>query len=163
MSFYSALVLAANDGVRPPSPAVARSLLDELGLLDPANADAEFGNLAGDITGLFADEVARAGNDRFFCPDSIGFAPEIEINAPDGDFEGPGWCVQIHGNGYFFPWDAPVLRERVVRSPKLLQLRQSVGERFGGRFVFPKSDESLLRERWIDGEDGWMWFASESM
>jgi len=163
MSFYSALVLAANDGVRPPSPAAASCLLDELGLLDRANADAELGNLASDITDLFADEAAKAENDRFFCPDSIEFAASVEIDAPDGAFEGSGCCVRIHGNGYLFPWDATTLRDRVTRSPKLLRLRQVVGELFGGRFVFPAADDSLLRLRWIDGEEGWMWFASESM
>src|SRR5262249_23910127 len=131
--------------------------------LDRTNADAEFGNLAGDITDLFADEAARAENDRFFSPDSIAFTLEIEIHGSEGDFEGPGCCVRIHSNGYLFPWDSSMLRERVVRSPKLLPLRQAVRERFGGRFVVPKSDEALLPERWIDGEDEWMWFASESI
>src|SRR5262245_795374 len=104
MSFYSALVLAANDGV-PPTPDSVRSLLGDLGLLDPRFANDEFGNLADHVANLFDDPAARAENDRFFCPDSIGLWSEIEVQSPDGDYVGPGWCVRVHGNGYFFPWD----------------------------------------------------------
>ena len=95
-------------------------------------------------------------------PDSISFHNEIVIQAWDGDFLGPGYTVEISGYGYFWPWDVGALRDRVVRSPKLQRLRQAVQERYGGRFVFPATEESMLRERWIDGKSGWLWFASES-
>jgi hypothetical protein len=163
MSFYSALVLAANDGVQPPTPEAVRSLLGELGLLDPQHADDRFGNLAAHVTDLFRDPAARAENDRFFCPDSIGLKAEVEVQSPDDDYTGPGWCVTVHGNGYFFPWERADLRDRVVRSPALARLREAVEERFGGRFVFPPADEELLRARLIDGAGGWAWFASESI
>lgn len=163
MSFYSSLVLAANNGVQPPTPAGLRSLLGDLGLLDPQHADAEFGNLAAHVTDLFRDPAARAENDRFFCPDSIGLLAEVEVMSPDGDYTGPGWCVTIHGNGYFFPWELSDLRDRVVRSPALSRLWAAVEEQFGGRFVFPAADEELLRSRLIGGSGGWAWFASESM
>ncbi len=162
MSFYSSLVLAANDGV-PPTPAAVRSLLDELGLLDPCRDGDEFGNLAGHVTALFADPAALAENPRFFCPDSVGVRQEVQVLSDDGGYTGPGWCVNIHGNGLFFPWEPADLRDRAVRSPALARLRAAVEERFGGRFVFPSADEEFLRSRLIDGAGGWAWFASESV
>jgi hypothetical protein len=163
MSFYSALVLAANDGIRKPSREAIQSLLGELGLFEPGRFDDEFGNLAHEVIGLFADEEARAANDDFFRPDSISYSNEIEIQAPDGDFTAQGCSLQIHGYGYFWPWDMGTLRARVVHTPKLQRLRQAVQERYGGRFVFPAAEESMLRERWIDGDSGWLWFSSESL
>jgi hypothetical protein len=163
MSFYSALVLAANAGARAPSPHAVQALFLELGLLDPAKAGEPFGNLAGDVTDLFADEGARAANDRFFCPDSLSFDAGVEIEWADGDYAGAGCSVRIHGNGYFFPWAVADLRDRAIRSPKLRRLRQAVQERFGGSFAFPPAEESALRQRCIDGENGWVWFASESL
>jgi hypothetical protein len=161
MSFYSALVLAANDGA-PLETADVLALCAELGLLERERADQEFGNLADDITALFDDAMAKAQNPQFFCPDSISFAAQLQVLAFEDDYAGIGWCIRIHGNGYFYPWERDVLCERVVRSPKLLRLRHMVSSRFGGRFVFPTSAEPFLRERWIDGDDGWMWFACES-
>ncbi len=60
-------------------------------------------------------------------------------------------------------WELQDLRERVVCTPKLLSLRQLLQDRYSGQFVFPKEDESLLRERWVDGEEGWTWFMDESL
>jgi hypothetical protein len=163
MSFYSSLVLAANEGVRPPTPEAIRSLLGELGLLDPRSADDEFGNLAAHVADLFRDPAAHAENDHFFCPDSVGLLAEVTVQSPDGDYTGPGWCVTVHGNGYFFPWELADLRGHAIRSPALARLRDAVEARFGGRFVFPPADEELLRARLIDWAGGWAWFASESV
>lgn len=163
MSFYSSIVLAANEGVRPPTLEAAHALLGELGLLDPRKANDEFGNLADQVTALFRDPGALAENDRFFGPDSIRLSEGIEVLSPYGDYTGPGWSVVIHGNGYFFPWGLSELRDRAVRSPALARLRAAVEERFGGRFVFPPADAELLRARLIDTAGGWAWFASESM
>ena len=85
------------------------------------------------------------------------------MEGPDDAYDGPGWAVGIHGNGYPFPWEVTDLRDRVVRTPKLRALRHAVGERFGGRFVFPPAAESFLRERLIDTDGGWAWFISESL
>ena len=87
----------------------------------------------------------------------------LEVMSYEGDYIGPGWCVTIHGNGYFFPWELTDLRDRAIRSPALVRLREAVQTRFGGRFVFPPADEELLRSRLIDQAGGWVWFASESM
>ena len=119
MSFYSALVLAANDGVRPPTPAAVRSLLGDLGLLDPRFADDEFGNLADHVTALFGDPAARAENDRFFCPDSIGLRSEVEVQSPDGDYVGPGWCITVHGKRrLFLPVGVADLRDHCGSVPR---------------------------------------------
>src|SRR5687767_7319779 len=119
MSFYSALVLAANEGVRVPSVKEIDGLFRKLGLVKHHATDT-IGNLADDIRGLFNDPAAMAENDRFFQPDSISFDAGIHIEGPDGDYQGPGWCISIHGNGYLFPWEIETLGERVVRTPKLL-------------------------------------------
>jgi hypothetical protein len=161
MSFISAIVLAANRGVRP-SRAEIQTLFVDVGLLHSEHGDAEYSNLASDISDLFADAAAIGENDRFFCPDSIGYFESIEIFAENGVFEEPGWAIHIHGNGYFFPWSLDMLRHRIASSAKLCQLRKEVNIRFGGQFVFPEVD-GFIRERWIDGENGWVWFASESM
>ncbi len=162
MSAYSALVLAANDGLRGPTHDQARALFEELGLLDPVNRDDDFGNLAGDITALFDDAAARVENDRFFVPDSICLASKVELLGPDEEYRGAGCCVRIHGNGYFFPWDAAKLRSRVLSAPKLVRLRAALLERFGGRFRLPKKRAELY-ERLLDDGGGWLWFASESL
>lgn len=163
MSAYSALILAANQGVRPPTPEEARALFLEVGVLDLHNADEEFGNLATQVGELFDDADARSQNDGFFAPDTISLASDIDLLAPDGDYSGPGWCVRIHGNGYFFPWTLAEVGERATRSPILTRLREAVEARFGGRFVFPTADEEFLRERLIEHAGGWAWFGSESL
>ena len=163
MSFYSALVLAANDGVREASPDALRLLFRELGLLVPAPPEHGFGNLADDITALFEDPQAKAENRYFFCPDTIDFFAGVEVEGPDEYYAGPGWSIRVHGNGFLFPWDLNVVRERVVCSPKLVALRRALQDRLGGRFAFPPQDEGFLRERLIDGAGGWVWFASESV
>lgn len=163
MSFYSSLVLAANGGGAPPTPDTVLPLLDELGLLDPHYARSPFWHLAGHVTALFDDPAALAENDRFFCPDGIGLWGEVQVLADDGEYSGPGWCVTVHGNGIFYPWELADLRDRAVRSPALARLRAAVEGRFGGRFVFPPADEEFLRSRLIDGAGGWAWFASESV
>jgi hypothetical protein len=163
VSFYSALVLAANAGSEAPSSDAVLSLCQELGLVDPKRANFEFGNLADDIINLFADPAANAMNERFFSPDSVSFATAVDIQTPEGDFEGPGWCIRIHGYGYFYPWEPAEIRARAIQSPKLLRLREAVAERFGGCFVMPAADEPLLRERSVDGDEGWVWFFSESL
>src|SRR5690242_5178895 len=104
MSFYSALVLAANEGARVPSAEEVQALFGELELLERTRAGDSFGNLARDITALFKDPAAMAVNPSFFCPDSISFHTELEVYGPDVDYTGPGCCVCIHGNGYFYPW-----------------------------------------------------------
>jgi hypothetical protein len=164
VSFYSSIVLAANSGVRNISVDAARSLLTELELLDSARGINDFCNLRDDISALFADDAARAQNRLFFCPDTISFRGEIAVLSNEGDFEGEGYSFSIHGNGYFYPWNLGMLREIVVRTPKLMKLRSEVEARFGGRFAFPndQDDEAHLRERMIDGSTGWLWFGSES-
>jgi hypothetical protein len=156
MSFYSALVLAANDAVREPSSEEVQSLLRELGLLN------ESGRLAKDVIELFSDADARKTNNQFFCPDDISFYTEIEIPTEDDVFIDTGMCLRFHGYGYRWPWTADDLRKRVTQTPKLIRLRQMVKQRFSGRFVFRDGHEAALRERWIDGDEGWMWFISES-
>jgi hypothetical protein len=163
MSFYSTLVLAANHGVGQPSPDVVCSVFRELGLLVPVPAEHGFGNLADDIIALFEDRQAQAENRRFFCPDTIDFGPGVQVEGPDGDYAGPGWSVRLHGQGYLFPWEISIVRERVVRTPKLVALRAALQDRLGGRFIMPPTDAAFLRERLIDGEGGWAWFVSESM
>jgi hypothetical protein len=163
MSFYSSLLLAANAGVRVPTPEAVRALCKELGLIDPEARLPGIGDLHPAVTALFADPAAEAENWRFFCPDSIGFDTELHIEGPDMDYAGPGCAVSIHGNGYFFPWELKDFRERVVNTPLLRDLRREVQKRFGGRLVYPPGAEADLRTRWIDGDDGWVWFGSESM
>jgi hypothetical protein len=155
MSFYSALVLAANAGLRDPSRHEILELFEELALFDSKKTKDEFGNLANDISELFLDEEAKRQNIHFFCPDSICFATKIEIHGPDGDFIGDGGSIRIHGNGYLFPWNLQALRDRVIRTPKLQCLRHEVQKRFGGRFVFTTQDDPMLSGRWIDGNNGW--------
>lgn len=162
MSAYSALILAANEGLRKPSPGQAISLFDELGLLRPDGREDPFGNLADDITALFHDPAAQAENRRFFAPDSIGIADGVEVGGPDCEYRGRGWSVRIHGNGYLFPWDLNTVRTRVLINTKLVRLRAELERRFGGRFQFP-TRRTELRERLIDLGDGWAWFLSESM
>ena len=162
MSIYSALVLAANEGVEPISPHDFRNLLNGLSLIHPEATDDDWGNLADNVVDLFRDAEAQTANDRFFRPQSISLMEPVEIHAPDGDYSGPGWCVQIHGYGYFFPWELSDLQKRVVNTPALLALQTAVEQRFGGRFTFPETDESRLRARLIDGKGAWTWFASES-
>ena len=166
MSFYSALVLAANTELRDPTPEKARALFGQLGLLRPDAPDygLEHGldNLAADITALFDDRAAQDQNKHFFTPDSIGLFEAVEVTGPDCDYTGKGWSVRIHGNGYLFPWDLDAVRARVIATPKLARLRIAMREQFGGRFRWPLRGRTL-RDRLIDGESGWVWFMSESL
>ena len=162
MGAYSALVLAANRGVRPVTPDEMLLLCEDVGLLAPSRRDTNVGNLSPDITALFSDSAALADNNRFFCPDSISWGRDIEILSPEDDFVGRGFRVSIHGNGYFFPWDAGELRARVVSHPKLVHLRRALQARCGGRFGLPWRSKNL-RRRLVDGEGGWAWFMSESL
>lgn len=165
MSFYSELILAANEGVRPPEESVVMRLLLDLGLIEPARAG-QICNLADDVTDLFADSVAESKNDRFFCPDSISFSSGISIQASgdsnDTTFDGSGWSISIHGNGYFYPWTLEDFRTRVISSPKLILLRETMNIRFGGRFVIPTPHKTLLNRRMIANDEGWVWIGSES-
>ena len=162
MSAYSGLILAANTGLRGPLPLQARALLDELGLVDPARQEKGLFNLADDLIDLFKDTSARAQNYSFFSPDTIGFGTEIEILGPETDYCGKGLCFEIHGNGYFWPWDADMLRSRVLSHPKLVRLRAVLHERFGGRFRIPFFRGSLRDRLLLDDGGGWAWFGSES-
>ena len=162
MAIYSCLVLAANVEVRPPSPSAFRTLLSALNLLDGESTKEDHGNLADHVGALFHDAEARAENDRFFFPNGIGHLEELEIQSPEGDYFGPGWCIDIHGWGYFYPWSLADLRDRVTNSPSLVRLKQAVEREYGGWFVFPTADEKLLRSRLIDASGEWAWFASES-
>ena len=162
MGAYAALVLAANRAMRPITADDMLLLCDDVGLLAPSRRDAAFGNLAPDITELFRDTSALAANDRFFCPDSISWGTDIEILSLEDDYVGSGFRVSIHGNGYFFPWGAGELRERVLSHPKLVCLRRELQARFGGRFGMPWWSKTL-RRRLIDGDGGWAWFMSESL
>jgi hypothetical protein len=85
------------------------------------------------------------------------------LDGMDASYEGPGHSIRIHGNGYLFPWEPSTLRERVTSTPKMQRLRRAVEDRFGGQFVFPAAAETALRNRWVDGDRGWVWFISESM
>jgi hypothetical protein len=163
MSFYSSLVLAANEGVRPPKPGEVRELLAGLSLIDPQDPGADDFTVADSVGALFRDPAARAENDRFLFPSGIGMQAGVEVMTPDGTYEGPGWCVQVHGYGYFFPWELSDLRDRAIRSPILSGLRAAIASNFGGRFVFPAADEKVLRSRLIDGAGGWVWLASEDV
>ena len=162
MGAYSALVLAANSGLRSIAPETVRSVCEDLGLISPSMRGAEFGNLAKDISSLFDDSAARKENERFFCPDSICWRTEIEIQSIDGDYDGKGYCISIHGNGYFFPWTADQLRARVLSHPKLTRFREEMQSLFGGRFRMPWFSKTPS-SRAIEGEGGWVWFMSESL
>jgi hypothetical protein len=159
---YSALVLAANSGLRSINPEKVRSLCEDLELIAPARRSVEYGNLAADISGLFDDSAAREENEWFFCPDSICCRDEIQILSYDGHYAGVGYCIRIHGNGYFFPWTADQLRARVLSHAKLVRLREELRARFGGRFRMPWFSKNL-KSRVIDAEGGWVWFMSESL
>lgn len=162
MSFYSSLVLAANDGVRPPRQGEVRDLLAGLGLIDPADPGPDDFAVSDAVAALFRDSAARAENDRFFRPSGIAMSQGVEVMYPDGTYTGSGWSLQIHGWGYFFPWGLADLRNRVVGSPVLSGLPAAFAAGFGGRFVFPAADEDVLRSRLIDG-GGWVWLASEDV
>lgn len=166
MSFYSAIVLAANTELRDPTPENARDLFNQLGLVrsDAPEYGLEHGldNLAVDITALFDDRDALDQNRHFFAPDSISFREGVEVEGPDCAYTGKGWQVRIHGNGYLFPWDLDAVRSRVTSTPKLARLRIAMHERFGGQFRWPFRKRAL-RDRLIDGESGWVWFMSESL
>ena len=162
MGAYSALVLAANRALRPIKPEEVRTLCEDLGLIAPSKRHLEFGNLSPDITGLFRDSAARQENEWFFCPDSIGWRTRIHVLSPEDDYESAGYCIRIHGNGYFFPWGPDELRSRVVSHPKLVRLRDELQSRFRGRFRMPWWSKKL-RCRLIAGEGGWAWFMSESL
>ena len=166
MSFYSALILAANEGIQVPSPEAVRLILTEVGMVEPSDGeDDEFGNLTAHVKDLFRDPAAQAENDRFFRPDSIGLSEGVEVSSPEGDelYDGPGWSIHLHGQGYLWPWDLATLRDRVARTPALVRLRSAVEAEFGGRFVFPPTERAFLRSRLVDDSGRWLWFASESM
>lgn len=166
MFFYSALVLAANTELRNPTPERARVLFDQLGLIRPDAPDygVEHGldNLAADITALLEDHAAQNENKNFFAPDSIGLYEKVEVQGQDCGYTGKRWSVRIHGNGYLFPWDLGTVRARIIANAKLERLRIAMREQFGGQFRWPFRRRAL-RERLIDGEDGWVWFMSESL
>jgi hypothetical protein len=162
MGAYSALVLAANRGVRRLKPKDLNALCEELELIPPDRRHLEFDNLSRDITALFRDDEARKENEWFFCPDSICAMRNIQIMSPEEDYDYAGYCVRIHGNGYLFPWGVEELRSRVVSHPKLVRLRDELQSRFGGRFQVPWW-KKMAHSRVIAGEGGWMWFVSESL
>jgi hypothetical protein len=163
MSFYSSLVLAANDGVRTPEPGEVHALFVQLGLIDPIDSERGGCTVSDAVSNLFLDPVARAENDRFFSPSEIEWSEEVNVMHPDGTYEGLGWSIRIHGCGYFWPWELTDLRDRVIQSPILTRLREALEGRFGGRFVFPAADAELLRSRLIDGSSDWVWLSSEDV
>lgn len=161
MSFYSSLILAANDGVATVAKSEVIKLLANLGLTVPG-VDDDFNNLAEDVCNLFSDESARAENERFFCPDSISFEDKIAIySLQDDGYDGPGVCVEIHGYGYFYPWINSKIH-RVVQAQKLSQLREALSQCFGGRFVIPSAQHDYLQSRLIGDNKNWTWFISET-
>ena len=162
MSFYSALVLAANHEVTPPTPGQVAAVLAELRLIKPNPYGFDHDNLADDVSDLFNDPEACAENRRFFAPDSISFDDHIEVEGPDCAYAGAGWAVRIHGNGYLFPWEISDVRSRVLTNEKLKALRATLNRDFGGTFRLP-SGVPELRDRVIDGEDGWTWLLHESL
>jgi hypothetical protein len=98
MSFYSALVLAANTELRSPTPEKARSLFEDLGLLRPDVPEygVEHGldNLATYIAALFDDRAAQNANNHFFTPDSIGLFEGVQVEGPDCGYTGKdGRCA----------------------------------------------------------------------
>ena len=162
MSFFSYLTLAANRDVRIPSRGELNAVLDAAGVSKPSEFSHGGYNLNGDITAIFNDATARQKNDRFFCPDSIGGIPKINVTNFDGEYEGPGYSICISGNGYFFPWPNEVLRERVLSHPKLLNLAMLVQQTFGGRFERPNNDTEFWDHVVIDTSTGWAWLRHES-
>jgi hypothetical protein len=148
------LVLAANEGAGGANLAVVERLLNEAGLLKRMNAPKGLFNLSDDVVNLFSDADAQRQNSDFFHPDSICFCDEIHIST----CRLVGCCVRIHGDGYLWPWDVNEVRERVIRTPKLLGLQELISRRLGGTFVFPGWEERKLRERFIEGGTGWAWF-----
>ena len=163
MSFYSSLTLAANSGVKNFAADKVRVIFDKCELLNQTRGELEIGNLAVDITGLFDDPDAIRENPHFFCPDTISIGESVEISAIDGEYACVGWCVTIHGNGYFFPWNVATIRERVIQTSKLQNLQRLIETQFGGQFSFPESERHFLTDRRVHGRDGWVWFISESM
>jgi hypothetical protein len=128
-----------------------------------ASGESDFCNLAEDVMALFDDKEARATNNRFFCPDSISFNTSIQILSNEGCYEGDGYYISIHGNGYFFPWTQADLQRRVLSHPKLIALRDAVQSTWGGYFKFPLRGRKFLRSRMVGDGRGWKWFMSESM
>jgi hypothetical protein len=162
MSFYSGLDLTANRVERIPSKDDFVEMCKDIGLLR-ANAESDFCNLAEDVMALFDDTEARAANNRFFSPDSISFNTSIQILSNEGQYEGDGYYISIHGNGYFFPWTQADLQRRVLSHPKLISLRDAVQSTWGGHFKFPLRGRKFLRSRMAGDGSGWVWFMSESM
>src|SRR4051794_22820906 len=114
MAAYSGLVLAANKGIHGVSETAIWSVLNHVGIVNPERSDVAFGNLTNDIIDHFSDQAALRENSHFFCPDSVSVRESIEVHAPDvEEFAGMGWSVNIHGNGYLFPWDISTLRNRL--------------------------------------------------
>lgn len=164
MSFYSSLNLIVNEVDQVPSKLDIRRLLLDCGIIDPT--ESEFCYLADDIAALFIDPLAEKENDRFFCPDSVGFRAGIDLQA-SGEveqtwYEGTGWSISIHGNGYFYPWTLDDYRTRVLNTPKLKRLREEANARYGGRFRIPASHATLFKKRLIVDDGGWAWVGSES-
>ena len=163
MSFYSSIIFAANTAVRATDPPVMQSVLSQIGLLE---LDSNFPHLkpvANSVSQMFRDSSALRLNPNFFCPDSIGFNTRFEIIAEGGDYSGEGFSISIHGNGYFYPWEFSDLQERILGSTVLQALSRILPELLGGRFDFPPTKESFLRSRMIVRQNGWAWFASESL
>ncbi len=142
MSFFSNLILAANQDVKVPTPAEMEEVLELAGLLRPLELRRPSFNLSDDITALFNDEEARQKNDCFFTPDAVGSYEGIHIQSPEEEYEGEGFSIGIAGYGYFFPWSNADLRERILPHPKLIKLAELAQSRFGGRFEQP--DEQTI-------------------
>ena len=163
MSFYSSLCLVANTGVRSPTQQEVFDLFMELSVLEPSRANNEFYNLADDIIAYFTSHDGQKTNDRFFTPDTISFRPEIQIMDLDGLYEGRGFTLSLHGNGYFHPL-APLDFLKFLQSSKMSALKTEVQRRFGGRFRRPVfKGRNILNRTIIDGSGDWHWFGSQSM
>lgn len=167
MGSYSSLVLVANEGVRNFSDARLLEILTECEIVRSMKSLEDFDNLMPDVANLFNDDAARVANDNFFIPAGVACYKQIQILGNEIGMEMPGHSINLHGPGYFFPWDQATLRERVTQSPKFTRLKQSVENVFGGRFVFPtefedEDEKAALYRQSIDHQGNWAWFASES-
>jgi hypothetical protein len=163
MGAYSSLCLVANTGFRIPDPAELHTLFAETGLLNPARADKEFGNLTPEFWNYFDTLPERAQNDWLFRPDGISGHNRVEIHDPEGSYERPGFAISISGQGYFWPLSMEDLRQ-IVHQPKLRQLATEVAVRFGGEFLMPRfRGKKILERTLIDRSGPWFWFGSQTM
>jgi hypothetical protein len=164
MGFFSCLILAANSefNQRPDS-----IVLNEICLKAEVTTSTEYPsglyNLHPRIRNRFVDRSALAKNERFFFPDSVTFNSKLHVSSFDAEspYSGPGFQIEISGQGYFFPWGKSDLLSLVESSP-FNELKRFCDDQFGGSLMIPPGNESLFAEARISHSPGWTWLKSET-